>query len=504
MSKELAKKERGGTVSAYILTQDGELVDEAVLNGFTVKRDLEGSRKLKPEARGGQTSISGLVPFPFESIENLARLPELNTSLWRSIKALVNDSVGMGWSLEAREGIENPSEEQRDRVLEFLEDCHPEKEFTELLKIMCQDYCSTGNACLELLKHDPLHEPQGLENILITTMKKHRDGKRALHERGNKKVWYRLAGIEEAWLNYETGVFAQEVPEDKRANELIWIKNHVSTNDYYGVPDFMPAVGAVLGDRMRQEYNIDFFKHFAMPAYAVTVSGTTLDEPTRQQIREYFQKDLKKHRHATLVITAKKDSNSLNPEPIEIKFHPLSVEQKEASFRMYREDNVDEIFTSEGVPPYRAGLVRQGSLGGNVEQGTTEIYKNSVIYPIQWVFINKINTHILWNGFQAFDWTLAFEEIDTKDERHEAEQAALMQVNGWMTPNQAREYLGLPRVEGVPEMDMYYMNGLPLGRAEDVITKRIEHQKAMEELRLFGRDLRNMAWSRGEGLPEEE
>jgi len=38
---------------------------------------------------------------------------------------------------------------------------------------------------------------------------------------------------------------------------------------------------------------------------------------------------------------------------VNIEFKPLSTEVKEASFRLFRQDNRDEILAAHGVPPYR-------------------------------------------------------------------------------------------------------------------------------------------------------
>ncbi|SDW16985.1 hypothetical protein SAMN05444487_101430 [Marininema mesophilum] len=81
----------------------------------------------------------------------------------------------------------------------------------------------------------------------------------------------------------------------------------------------VPALGAILGDKQREEYNIDFFENFGVPAYAVTVTGTELDDEVVQQIKQYFQKDLKEHRHSTLVLTAQKDIT--DPEAQDISFN---------------------------------------------------------------------------------------------------------------------------------------------------------------------------------------
>src|SRR5699024_8094272 len=147
---------------------------------------------------------------------------------------------------------------------------------------------------------------------------------------------------------------------EEKANEIIHVSNYTSRSDYYGAPDVIPALGAMLADYERMEYNSDFFKNHAVPAYAVTVVGAELDDESEDSIKHLFQNDLKENRHATLVMSVSKSELSQINEPIEIQFEPLIVDVKEASFRLFRQDNRDEILSAHGVPPYRIAVNETG------------------------------------------------------------------------------------------------------------------------------------------------
>ena len=79
---------------------------------------------------------------------------------------------------------------------------------------------------------------------------------------------------------------------------------------------------------------------------------------------------------------------------VNIEFKRFECEVKEASFRLHRQDNRDEILAAHGVPPYRVGVAETGSLGGNTARESTEIYKRSVIEPRQEMLESMINKHI--------------------------------------------------------------------------------------------------------------
>src|SRR5690606_4544021 len=104
---------------------------------------------------------------------------------------------------------------------------------------------------------------------------------------------------------------------------------------------------------------------------------------------------------------------------VKVEFQRLAVDVKEASFRLFRQDNRDEILAAHGVPPYRAGIAETGSLGGSTAVESTEIYKMSVIEPRQSILENLFNRYILRSAFDVTDWRWKLAEIDTRDERHD-------------------------------------------------------------------------------------
>ena len=75
----------------------------------------------------------------------------------------------------------------------------------------------------------------------------------------------------------------------------------------------------------------------------------------------------------------------------------MSTDVKEASFRLFRKDNRDEVMIAHGVPGYRIGIIETGSLGGSTARESTEIYKRSVIDPRQVIIEETINQEIIWH-----------------------------------------------------------------------------------------------------------
>lgn len=439
---------------AYILS-DGEVVSEDYLDSYRVKK----SKQITEDSFKEQYN-HGIVE-PIYNLEILAELLELNPYHYRAVKTKARDVAGLGWYLEPAEDVENPNEEQKKIADTFLKNVNPHLTLAEINDRMMVDYEATGNGYQEVIRNEE-GKLIALEHIPSHTMRIHQDNVRFVQIRGNKKVWFKRYGHEKD-VHCQTGEFYNlgELSHEERGNEVLHLKNYTSRSDYYGLPDVIPAIGAILGEKERQEYNISFFDNHAIPAYAVTVTGAELDEKTQQQIRRFFQQDVKKSNHSTLVLTAKRGEDDYSGEPIEFKFQALSTDIKEASFRMFRQDNRDEILSAHGVPPYRAGITVEGQLGGSSASESTEIYKQSIVKPKQELLENRINRFILRDGLGVTDWYFRFKEIDTKDVDKELERLNILFSVGAYSPNMILEELGKDRLDKT-NMDMHFVNGTPI------------------------------------------
>jgi PBSX family phage portal protein len=460
---------------AYVL-EDGEVISESYMDRYALKAE---SKKIPVDMFENEYDKSGLVT-PLYNLEGLAQLLEINTYHYRAVKTKARDIAGLGWSIVPIDGVKHPSEEQKEKVKDFFMNCNPLLTITEINDRVMVDHEATGNGYFEIIR-DENDLIVGLEHIPSHTVRIHKDMKRYAQIRGNKKVWFKALGVEDD-LDFETGEFYPkgELPSERKANEIMHIKNYTSRSDYYGLPDVVPSLSAILGDKESKEYNISFFENHAIPAYAVTVTGADLDENTEKAIRRFFQNDVKKNNHSTLVLTAKKSESDLSSEPIEIKFQKLSTEMKEASFRMYRQDNRDEILSAHGVPPYRAGITVEGSLGGSTAKESTEIYKQSIIKPKQEMLESRFNRFILQEGLGITDWKFKFNELDTRDEEKLINKLKTLFDIGAYSPNRILEELGEERVDN-PNMDRHFVYGKPIDASNEETIALFDGLKSLHQ-----------------------
>lgn len=451
---------------AYV-TKANRVVRADILEQYAVKASV--SRQLDIDLFHRQYGRWGLVQ-PLYNPEALARLLELNTYHFRCCKTKARDTAGLDWNLQPV--IKGAPEAQRVPVDKFFLGLKIPAAVT--LERAQLDFEAVGYAGIELVREDYAVDgaPIDLLHIPAYTLRMHRSQRRVVQMRDTRTRWFRVAGVM-ADVDAATGEEHEvgTLPVEKRASEIFWLVNYTPRSDFYGLPDIIPALGALHGDIARRDYNIAFFTNHGVPAWAVFISGD-FDEGTpdpetglteiEQAIEEHV-KELAKNPHSVLVISV--PSTGAAGE-VKIEFQRLAAEMREVSFRLYRTDNRDEILAAHGVPPYRAGIAETGSLGGSTAVESSKIYKDSVIEPRQARLEDMINRHILWAPpWEAQDWEFQLAAIDTSDEAHDLLVMSGLFDKGACTPNQLirffGERFGLEPFDH-PALDAYYLAGQPI------------------------------------------
>lgn len=447
------------------VTKRGRFVRSDILEQYACK--ATGESKQIIDTFSVSYAELGLVQ-PLYNPEALAGLLELNTYHYRACKTKARDTAGLGWDLHPT--AENPSEAQRTLLRDFFHGL-TEPVSTVFDRAML-DFEAVGYGVIELIREDARRgRPANLTHIPAHTLRRHSDRKRACQQRGTKRAWFSLAGAG-VDVDAKTGTLARRdsLTAKQRGSDVLWFNNYTPKSDVYGLPDVVPAMGAIHGDIARRDYNIAFFDNYGVPAYACFLTGNfdpgeadaeTGLTPLQTEIEAHFE-DLRESPHSTLVLALPTRGRDAD---VRVEFKPLSVDVKEASFRLYRADNRDEVLAAHGVPPYRCGIAETGSLGGSTAIESTEIYKMSVIEPRQETLENLINRYIVRDGFEVTDWRFKFAEIDTSDEEHDLVILTGLFGLGAATPNQVIRHFGARfGLEEVDHwaMDAHYLAGVPL------------------------------------------
>jgi len=377
---------------------------------------------------------------PPYNLDALALFLEINTWHYRCVKAKAISTAGLGYELVVPEGIEKPDDDHKRTLQKFFECPNEEQTWGEILENVLTDFEALGNGYFEVVRNRfGAGAPQRLYHVPAVTMRVRKDKKGFIQQRDNKMVYFRNFGSDPKSPD-SFDPREKDKPAEKRRllNEVIHLKNYHPRSSYYGLPDFLPALRALIGNKKAGDFNIQFFENNAVPQYAILVKGGELAKGTRKRIEEYFRTHIKGQAHKTLILEVVQDEG----EKVDVDIRPLAVEIKDASFQSFRADNAEEIRVAHGVPGRLVGLSEKGGLGGAGEGETQqEIFKFHVIEPKQTRLEYRINNFLIKQGFGIQDWELKFKEIDVTDESKVSENVQKLVRVGVLTINEGRKLL---------------------------------------------------------------
>ena len=400
------------------------------------------SKQLPPDVFAPYYDADGLVPLPI-SFDLLVSLAHANTYHGRSIAQKVADVIGHGWHLRPLK--DHPSREQKERIERLLEEPNPDQTFHELLEAAVADYVKLGNAYIEVARGGD-GQVSALWHMPASTVRRHksRDLYCQIREPFRQKVWFVAFGSGK-FVHKDTGQeVPRETPDYLLANEVLHVYRYSDLSDWYGYPDYLytTAVQTMAGVAALDRHNRINVESGNVPAYSLVIQGAELDDKVEATIREYFQERVGAERRGVLIIPI-----PYSTQEVQVSWERLALDPPEGGYLKLRESWVEEILVAHGMPPYRVGMAKEGSLGGTTAKEMTEIYKRSIIGPIQEVWEHRLN-RLLRVGLQITDWAFKFDEIDTTDEELDARIDARLVDAGIITRNEARRRRQLEPLPG--------------------------------------------------------
>jgi hypothetical protein len=111
----------------------------------------------------------------------------------------------------------------------------------------------------------------------------------------------------------------------------------------------------------------------------------------------------------------------------------------------------DQIISAFGVPPAKLGIIETGNLGSGSGEAQDKTFRVNTIIPVANLILEKLNFHLLQQGFGIEDWHLEFSEIDFRDSKVVEEIRDMRLRNGTYTLNRYRTEIGEPTVDGGDE-----------------------------------------------------
>lgn len=419
--------------------------------------------------------------------ETLAAFQELNETHQACIRKKARYEAGYGFDIVAHPSADEPSEggEAYEAVRDFWYGSDSRWQIgpegtamstpEEVLELGRQDYHGIGWTSLEILVEGDgtpvglAHVPAATVRVRKTTVKEREDaddiiesGHGYVQIRQGRRRYFGEAGDrygdDPTFVDKETGEVADDASElpNAPANELIFIPNPSPLSLYYGVPDWVAAMQTMGADQAAKEWNHDIFENLGIPYYAIKVTGGTLTEDSKEELRELMD-NLKGSRYRTAILEVEdfefEEDNPLqdgDPTDVEIELVPVgSREDLDMEFEAFRERAEHEIAKVHEVPPILINVTSTSNRSNSEAQ--VQEFANDIIAPEQAKFESRLYSIIHQQALGVDDWTIDFELRGGNNPQEEARMAEqrvrAMRLAGVGTVNEAREELGLEPFE---------------------------------------------------------
>jgi PBSX family phage portal protein len=429
-------RQADGQISAQYLSDSRAL-------GQSISRD-SSSKAINPGQvyRNGY-GIFDLITPPYNLYE-LSSYYDTSFANHAAIDAKVSNTVGTGYHFNmtsstqmkleamtnqsAKEKAKKRIEQLKIALASWMESLNDEESVTKILEKAVIDMLATGNGYIEVGR-TTAGDIGYIGHIPSTTMRIRRIRDGYIQVIAGTIVYFRNFGATNP----------NPVTDDPRPNEIIHLKEYSPLNTFYGVPDIMAAMTSLRGDQMAAQYNIDYFENKAVPRYIITVKGAKLSPEAEDKLFRFFQTNLKGQSHRTLYIPLPGDQDG---QKIEFEMHPVENNVQEASFSQYRKQNRDDILMAHQVPLSKLG-VSDASSAGAMSQDRT--FKDQVSKPLQ-EYIAKAMNKIVKEKTDVVE--LMFNEVSLTDEVAQSQIYERYAKIKAMVPNEIREKIGLPQMEG--------------------------------------------------------
>ena len=389
--------------------------------------DDRGRSQQLPEEGWRDSYDSGEVKEPPYSLTALAELYEVNPTHKACVDAKAANIVGLGYRFAAVVNRKTRNPVNREYLERLFETSNAEMTFTESMRAIWTDVETVGNGYMEVLRNSH-GEIDGFYHVPATTVRVKMDRQGFVQVRDGRKQQFRHLGAPEV-RDPETG---------EAQNEMLHFRKYTPQSTYYGVPDVLPAITAIAGDRAAAEYNVDFFEHNAVPRMAIIVEGGQMSKDLLRQVKQFMASEIKGQAHKTLIL-------DVPGNDVRIRMEPLGqAKAEDAGFLGYRKANRDEILMVHRVPPSKITIVENANLANSKDQDKT--FREQVIRPEQRRVEFQLN-RMIREQVGIGDWRFAFREMDLAEEREQAEVAKLYaEMNVW-TADEIRAQQGLGPLE---------------------------------------------------------
>lgn len=363
---------------------------------------IENRSNVKKAKREG-LSINAISP-PY-AFEKLAELYELNSYHARAMQLKAALTCMNGYRLVTDMEDKAPDEESAG-IMNWIEEhsLYAGQPFITSVYNFCLDREIFGNSFFEVVRN---HENKiaGFYHIPAKQCRLVKNGAdiRLVQETEEEKT--------------EFVSFGNARNEE---SEFVMAKSYHPKSAYYGLPDYMPAMAAIVLDRSAVKFNIKRFDNNMVLEHIITVIGAGFGGAAKRDIKDFFTNNFAGIDNAGKSLLLEVDGKKKNDVGIEV--HKVSSEIKEGSYLELRKEIKEEIIAAHGVPPRLVGIASAGQLGGAAEvKEQMRMFRDMVIKPRQNELEFIFNNFILKEAYPSNKkWKLKFDTFEVSDAADDA------------------------------------------------------------------------------------
>ena len=332
---------------------------------------------------------SGDVLQPLYSPEQLIRLAETSDILQQCIEAYKTNIAGFGTMIDYDVDYDKLSENDKksldvqwNKYTRFIQFCNFDESFVEIIKKMIDDREKIGYGCLEVIE-DGSGEPAGIEHIqahkvrMCPREKQLVDIKTTIVDENEKeieitikkrfrkfvqivaaqKVYFKEFG-DPRTLNYKTGEYSENVPEEDRASSIIFFNTYCPYTEY-GLPRYMGQLLNILGNRRAEELNYKYFTDGRHIPLAIIIENGKLTPESEEQL-QMAAGNIASHKFLLLEAEGLQKEVSLSEDTdksaVKIRLEKLvEIMEKDGLFQEYCKNNRDKIRSAYRLHPIYTG-----------------------------------------------------------------------------------------------------------------------------------------------------
>ncbi len=295
-----------------------------------------------------------------------------------------------------------------------------------------EDLCETGSG--------QLFEEIGLDldtyaNAFLYIIRDARRRILRLERRPAKTMWRKAQG---GYVQIQYDYSGKILRTDYTGDEIIHLRHACPGAHWYAVPNWYSGSGMAELVDAAIRFNQAFFDNNTVPDHAMIVTGATLNDEQKLEVKNYLRREHAgaENAHRLLLL-------SFNDQNVKVDIKALA-NPHDGEFLKLLDAAKERVPIAHGVPPRMLGIVSAGQLGGGGEvAGQFHTFNQLTLIPMRRRMVNGCGR--LWKDLGIDRTRLGFADIDPTPPEPAPSPADLAQavMGGLLNVDEARGKLGL-------------------------------------------------------------